>query len=128
MAAVVLRSRPEWVGDNPDQALPAWVFRRLLRKQGGRCGSCTRLLKPGSVTREHVRPIWAGGENRENNIQLWCTVPCSSAKTVEEAPRRAKADRALSQHLGLKRRKGRPMPGTKASGWKRKLDGSWERR
>jgi hypothetical protein len=122
------RSGDEWVGLTPDTPLPERVYKRLWRLQKGRCPKCGRFLRPGHVIREHVKPVWGGGENRESNIQLWCKVPCSSEKTSEEAAPRAKGDRMLRMYLGLKKRKGRPMPGTKASGWKRKVDGSWIKR
>ena len=39
-----------------------------------------------------------------------------------------KADRVFKAKHGLKQRKGPPMPGSKASGWKRKMDGTLVRR
>jgi hypothetical protein len=30
--------------------------------------------------------------------------------------------------LGLKKTKGRPLPGTRASGWRHRMNGRWERR
>jgi len=124
-----MRKTDEWIGATDDTDPPSYVFIRLYRRQGGRCPCCTRLLRPGHITREHLKPISMGGENRETNIQLWCTVPCSSVKTRQEAPTRAKADRVLSRHLGAKPpRRGNVVAGSKASGWIHHLDGRWERR
>ena len=125
------RKVDEWVGRTDDSELSNEAYARLWRAQKGRCPKCTRFLRVGNITKEHLVPIWGGGENRESNIQLWCSVPCSSNKTAEEAPRRARADRQLARHLNLRTKKQRycrPLPGTKRSGWKHKLNGQWERR
>ena len=126
------RRRHEWRGATDDTPLPNAVYLRLWRRQGGRCPECGRPLRPGHIVREHLKPLWTGeGLNREHNIQLWCAIPCSQDKTSEETKTRAKADRQLYRHLGLRTRrqlKTRPLPGTKRSGWKHKLNGQWERR
>jgi 5-methylcytosine-specific restriction protein A len=133
-----MRDVPEWIGKDDNAMPPASVVRRIYEQQERRCPICTRELQPGKIVREHWKPIWAGGANRESNLRLVCTIPCARDKTRGEAKQRAKADRCLTKHLGLKppkKRSGvhrapkrRPMPGTKASGWKHKLDGTWERR
>lgn len=125
------RKVPEWRGKTPDAPLPPHVFTRLYRAQNGRCPVCTRLLQPGNITREHLKPISMGGENREGNIELWCTEPCSAAKTPQEARSRAKADRVLGRQIGAKaavRARSRPIPGSRTSGWKHKVNGTWVRR
>ena len=122
------RTKDEWRGKTDDAMPPRSVYLRLFRKQGGRCPACTRTLVPGNITREHLTPLEDGGENVESNIELWCTAPCARSKTGEENSRRAKADRMSLSQLGFTRKKGRPMPGSKASGWGRKMDGtSWRR-
>jgi hypothetical protein len=61
------------------------------------------------------------------NIAVYCDV-CATKKTFEEDnPRMAKADRVLKATFGMKR-KGRPMPGSKASGFKKKMSGVVVRR
>ena len=40
----------------------------------------------------------------------------------------AKTDRIIEKAAGVKMRRSRPMPGTKASGWKQRIGGTWERR
>jgi len=127
-----MRKVKEWASDNPDAMPPPSVMLRLLRKQGERCAHCTRPLKPGNIQREHVKPIWEGGRNRESNIELWCINPCALDKNGEENTRRADADRAAAKHWGFKapskKKRSRPVPGSRASPWKKKVDGTVVRR
>lgn len=118
------RTTKEWSSDNPDAMPPKSVYLRLFRKQEGKCGDCGRKLHPGNITREHVKPIWEGGENRESNIQLWCTDPCSLAKNGRENTPRAKTDRQLAAHLGLKTesQQKKPFPGSKGDKWQKKYN------
>lgn len=126
-----MRTVEEWIGKTPDAMPPASVYRRLWNKQHGRCPKCTRELTAGNVTREHLKPIAMGGENRESNLELWCSVPCSSDKTAQEAAPRAKSDRVLDKTMGFKspsKAKARPMPGNRNSRWKKTVNHGWVRR
>ena len=76
---------------------------------------------------EHVIPLAGGGTDDDEN----CRPVLASAhleKTKADVARIAKGKRIADKHFGSKARKSRPMPGTKASGWKHKMDRSWERR
>ncbi len=91
------------------------------------CESCGNVLRSGGIIYEHVQPDGLGGEPTLENCKVHCIV-CAHVKTVtEDNPRMQKADRILKASFGLKR-KSRPMPGSRASGWKRKLNGQVERR
>ena len=122
------RSKDVWVGATDDSVPPAHVQLRVIRSQDHRCPICTRPLKTGNIACDHKTPLEDGGRNDEANLQMICIDPCHYDKTGRENSRRSKADRSAKQHYGLKKRKGRPMPGTKASGWKQRMDGTWERR
>lgn len=106
----------------------------LFLRQDGRCGcGCNaRLEVKGGVEveiiDEHIQPLFRGGSNDLDNRALF-SKPCAIAKTREEATERAKGRRAMERYIGApKRRKGRPLAGTVESGWRHKMDGSWERR
>lgn len=71
---------------------------------------------------EHVNPLWRDGDNDLDN-RAPAHVKCARAKTDQEATERAKGRRVSEKHYGAKRSK-RPMPGSRASGWKRKMDGT----
>jgi len=123
------RTIDEWIGKTDDAMPPKSVVLRLAKKQGGRCGKCGRKLLPGHFIREHLKPLWDGGENRESNLELWCVSPCASEKTAGEATQRAEANRKQAYQLGLKTetQKRRPFPGGKGSKWKRAYDRKTQR-
>lgn len=122
------RSVPEWVGKTPDSAAPPTVRLRNFRDHDGRCHICGLKIHVGEKwDSDHVKRIEDGGVNRESNLAP-AHRACHSKKTAEENRRQAKADRMAKKHLGIKPRKSRPIAGSKASGWKRKMDGTVERR
>jgi 5-methylcytosine-specific restriction endonuclease McrA len=108
-------------------------YAEIFLRQDGRCPNCgQRLNIKGAdeveVWDEHVRPLWAGGSNNLSNRELWCK-PCTKPKTAAEAADRAKSNAVRDKHIGAPvKRKSRPIPGSRASAWKRKFDGTIERR
>lgn len=74
---------------------------------------------------EHMRALELGGEDSESNMAP-VHEACAIAKTVGkngDHARAAKAKRVKTKHLGIKKSKN-PLPGSKGSKWKRKMDGS----
>ncbi len=118
----------EWIADHPDQAIPTRVKVRIFDRYHKRCGKCTRLLEPGKFEYDHIKALINGGEHREFNIWPLCESPCHSGKTKEDLAEKKIVYRKKVKHLRLKKPKGRPIPGTKASGWRRKMSGEWVRR
>lgn len=118
----------EWIGKTDDEAIPVRVKLRILDKFGKRCVHCTLMvgasLKPAF---DHIKALINGGENREGNLQLLC-VPCHKVKTRADVGEKRIDNRVRASHLGIKKTKGRPMPGSRASGIKMKIGGGWERR
>lgn len=95
---------------------------------GGKCESCGADLAPGRYQFDHIVPAGLGGAATLENCAVLCR-NCHSNKTHNvDRPRMAKADRGRKKHLGIKKLRGQPMPGTKASGWKRLMSGEWVRR
>jgi 5-methylcytosine-specific restriction endonuclease McrA len=73
---------------------------------------------------EHIRALELGGEDVEENMgpaHEGCAIAKTGGKTGDHA-RAAKAKRAKSKHLGIKKTKN-PLPGGKGSKWKKKIDG-----
>ena len=127
------RTVKEWVAPllpdgtpNPDTRPPASVVARLYKQQNGLCPKSGIPIAPGRFIIEHVKPLSMGGENRESNLELW-DASQSRDKTAREASTRAKADRVLQKHLGVKRSHGAPLPGTKRSGIRKRMNGTIER-
>lgn len=121
------RSNPEWIGANDDSDIPARVKVRVFDKFDGRCADCTGTiagkLRPAY---DHRTAIINGGRNAESNLQLLC-VPCHALKTKSDVAEKATVYRKRAKHLGVAP-KGRPMPGSKASGLRKRMDGTVERR
>lgn len=107
---------------------PSKVKAAAFERANGQCEDCGARLYPGKFRYDHDLPDWLGGEPTLENCKVRCS-NCNGEKTyTEDIPRIAKTKRQRNRHIGAKTRKGRPMPGTKASGWKRKIDGTVERR
>jgi 5-methylcytosine-specific restriction protein A len=122
------RSVPEWIGRSDDAPVPPHVRLRVFRNLAGVCGICTTKIRVKAWVCDHRKALVNGGQNRESN--LWpIHVDCDrKVKTPADVAERVVNDRVASRHLGIKKRKGRPMPGTRDSGIKMKVGGGWERR
>lgn len=54
------------------------------------CARCGRLTDwPGGFQADHIVPLFKGGEDDEENMQVLC-IPCHEAKTNEDLSRTAK--------------------------------------
>lgn len=121
------RSVPEWIGKTPDSAVPPRVRLRVFDRYEGRCGQCLRKIHAGEPwTLEHMKALINGGENRERNLDITCSW-CLPAKNAADVAEKSAVAKSRKKHLGI-RSTSRPMPGSRASGWKRKFDGTTERR
>ncbi len=95
---------------------------------GGRCEcGCDRKLYPGDIEYDHRITCEQGGDNSlENCVVL--SKACHGVKTHKvDAPRRAKSRSVRAKHVGADKPK-RPMLGSRASGLKKRLDGTVIRR
>jgi 5-methylcytosine-specific restriction endonuclease McrA len=113
----------------------------MWERAGGRCENpaCRRKIV-GRLTPEydHIIPDAVADKLKPLTIedgQVLCS-ECHDRKTNEQnagpASRGdkteiAKTKRLIEKAAGLKKRKGRPLAGTKASGWRRRMDGTVER-
>lgn len=101
----------------------------VWERHGGRCCLCNELID-GTRERwivEHVRALELGGEDAESNMAP-AHESCAIEKTRGDHHRAAKAKRVKARHIGIRKRKGPPIPGSRDSGWKRKMDGTLIRR
>jgi len=117
------RAVKEWVGKTADGHIPPRVRLRTLEKDSGRCQLCLRPIYPGDKWEcDHVVALVNGGENRESNLAALCSW-CHDKKTKLDVAKKALAYASKKRHLGLKKSRN-PMPGSRASKWKRKMDGT----
>lgn len=123
-----MRSTKEWMGKTDDAMPPPSVRLRVFKRHDGRCHLSGRKIRPGDAwDLDHVKPLWDGGENRESNMAPALTKP-HRQKSAADQRAKAEADRKQMKTLGIRKLKGRPIPGSKRSGWKKKMDGTAERR
>lgn len=95
----------------------------------GKCCLCGINIDAGRGDKwqvEHIKPLWLGGDDDERNMGP-AHEACAREKTSAEAPVKAKSDRVRANFLGVPK-SGRPMPGSRASGLKKKMNGTVERR
>lgn len=116
------RSVPEWIGKDDDERIPPRVKLRIFERYNQRCCNCELLIVGRLLPNyDHVIPLINGGSNRESNIQLLCS-ECHKDKTKGDI--RDKSNIYNKRIRRLKLRKKRPIPGSKGSGFRRKMDGT----
>lgn len=116
------RSVPEWIGATPDVAIPKRVKLRVFERHNGICHISGRKITAADVWDcDHIVALCNGGEHRERNLAP-ALRDKHRAKTAEDVAVKSKTARVRNKHLGI-RGKGRPMPGSRASRFKKKLSG-----
>lgn len=120
------RSVPEWVGKHDDAMPTIHVLLRLYTKQNGLCGcGCQTVMNMNrdEIDCDHTVALADGGENREGNLTLMLRQH-HRAKTAGENVARGRVRRQKAKAFTAKRKpKGPPMPGSKASRFKRTIQG-----
>lgn len=106
---------------------PRKVKAQAILRANGCCEECGAKLKVGEADVDHVLPDALGGEPVLSNARVLCKV-CHRGKTTDDIGRIRKADRARDKHTGALRTAYRPIPGSKASGLRKRMDGTVERR
>ena len=76
---------------------------------------------------DHIIPLTEGGSDDDDNLAP-ALASAHLEKTIERAPIGAACRRKMYKHLGAKKKSGRPMAGTRRSRFKKKVDGTVERR
>lgn len=124
------RIPPEWIGKSADTPIPDHVKLRIWDREAGRCYLTGRRLRAGEYDFEHVVALanWTGDGhgNRESNIRL-AYRPAHREKTRQDRKSKADSDRVRKKHVGITTSKN-PMPGSRASGLRKRMDGTVEKR
>lgn len=121
------RTVTEWIGKTDDEQVPPRVRLRVFRKFLGICAECGFKILGGKWVCDHRIALINGGENRESNLQP-IHGRCDAVKTPRDVQQKAKNDRVMARHIGIERRRSRPMPGSRNSPIKMKIGGGWEYR
>lgn len=122
------RAVPEWRGKTDDAAIPPRVRLRVFEAHGGKCHLSGRRIQAGEPWDcDHIVALVNGGEHRETNLAP-ALRDKHRAKTADDVREKSIVRRKQMKSLGIAPKKGRPMPGSKASGLRRRMDGTVERR
>ena len=117
-----MRAVPEWIARHDDEAIPKRVKLRVFERAGGICHISGRKITAADQWEcDHITALCNGGEHRESNLAP-ALRDKHRAKTAEDVGVKSKTARVRAKHLGIKR-SARPMPGSRASKWKQKLNG-----
>ena len=76
---------------------------------------------------EHIIPLAMGGSDKRDNLRP-AHVKCHRVKTTEDVGNIARAKRREARHIGAKAPSRNPLPGGRNSRWKKRMDGTVERR
>jgi len=118
-----MRSVPEWKGKTDDEQPPPHIRLRIFERHSGVCGISGRRIRPGERWElDHVVALVNGGLNDERNL-IPVLYACHKQKTREDVALKSRNYRKKAYHLGVKRKKGRPIPGSRSSGLKKCMDG-----
>ena len=95
---------------------------------GGKCEACDVKLTPATgIEYDHDKPAAFQGDNSFSNCRCYCR-NCHGTKTgKEDIPAIAKSNRTRAKYVGIKRHSSRPIPGSKASGVRKRMNGRVEK-
>lgn len=100
------RAVKEWIGKTPDTPVPPRVRLRVFDRHNGICHISDRKIQPGDKWEiEHIKPLHAGGENRESNLAPALEEP-HKVKTKAEMALKKKVNRTRAKHVGAVRPRG----------------------
>ena len=108
------------------QEFPRKVLAQGFLRAGGCCEKCHARLKTGESEGDHILPCALGGDNSLENLQILCKV-CHKEKTKNDVRSVRKADRQRDKYTGAKTSTSRPIPGSKRSGIRKRMNGTVER-
>lgn len=111
-----------------DQQRTKFFLERGGKCEGEKCGGVKIFSKRWYV--DHRIALENGGTNDHSNLQLLCE-PCHMEKTGQDHARAAKIRAVAVSHYippSQRQKKGPPIPGSKRSPWKRRMDGTVVRR
>ena len=104
------------------------VRAEVFLRANGNCEECGAKLKIGQGEYDHIiaDALKSYDPNRTytaEDCRLLCKV-CHKAKTAKDIRTIRKTDRQRDKHSGAWKKSGKPIPGSKRSKYKKKIDGT----
>lgn len=96
-------------------------------ERDGVCHICGEPVDLAEAEFDHVIPFALGGADADHNLGP-VHQPCHRAKTKGDVRVIAKAKRVAKKHQGIITRRIAKIPGSKGTPWKKRIDGTVERR
>lgn len=107
---------------------PSKVKAAAFLRAAGKCERCGFRLTVGKVRYDHAIADGLTGEPTIENCAVLC-VGCHAEKTaLQDVPAIARAKRREARHIGAKPKSRNPIPGSRNTKWRRRMDGTTERR
>lgn len=123
-----MRTVPEWIGKTDDAAIPPRVRLRVFERAHGICHLSGRRIAAGEPWDcDHIVALVNGGEHREANLAP-ALRDKHREKTALDVREKSIVRRKRMKSIGIAPKKGRPFPGSKASGLRKRMNGEVERR
>jgi 5-methylcytosine-specific restriction protein A len=98
----------------------------IFKRCEARCHICQGRINTGDPWDvEHIIPLALGGDDYGDNLAP-AHRRCHEEKTKQDATNTARAKRREAKHLGA-RKSARPLPGSRASGIRKRMSGKVER-
>lgn len=96
-----MRSVDEWIGKDDDERPPPRVRVRVFDRCEGRCGQCSRKIRPGEPwTLEHIKALCNCGMNAESNLGITCSW-CIADKNAADVFEKSDVYHKRAKHLGV---------------------------
>ena len=103
---------------------PAKVCVAAFERAKGHCEGCGAKLQVGRFHYDHIIADGLGGEPTLSNCAVLCH-SCHGIKTAtKDQPLIAKVKRNRAAHIGAKAPSANPMPGSRNTKFKKRMDGS----
>ena len=100
---------------------------RIFLSRNGKCWICGNQIRGEPYEIEHPEELADGGPDRDEDLHP-VHVKCHKAKTAAARAPRSKRNNLVTAGWQSRPRKSAPMPGSRASKWKHKMNGQVERR
>lgn len=97
---------------------------RIFDTAGGVCHICEGKIQIGEAWEaEHVIPYALTRDDSDENLRP-AHIKCHAGKTSDDVTVISKAKRVNAKHIGAAGRSRNPIPGSKGSGLRKRMDGT----